>query len=151
LSLQFQPATGYFSMVPPRAIPGVIWWVSVAVLVGCGERDRLTFPTADPGNGAGPVTNIDDPQVGDTVLTAGDPFVIAGRTFDPDGVDRVFFQLSGVDQNFAPLDGGGADTVRFGLPILTGGHSGDTVIVQVHGVDLLGQEGSHSVRRLRIR
>jgi len=134
-------------MVPPRAF----WWVFVAVLVGCGERERLTFPTTEPGNGAGPITNIDDPLAGDTVLTAGEPFVIAGRTFDPDGVAQVIFQLTGGSQNFAPLDGQGADTVRFGLPIETAGNSGDTVIVQVYGVDLLGQEGMHSVRRLRIQ
>jgi hypothetical protein len=147
LSLQFHTATGYFSMVPARAF----WWVSFAVVVGCGERQRFTFPTAEPGNGAGPVTDIDDPQAGDTVLTAGEPFVIAGRTFDPDGVAEVVFQLTGGSQNFAPLDGQGADTVRFGLPIETAGNRGDTVIVQVYGVDLLGQEGSHSVRRLRIQ
>ena len=119
--------------------------------MGCSERDRLTFPTDAPGSGAGPRTMIDVPSVGDTVVVEGDAVVVSGRTVDPDGVDRVFFQVTGLGLTYAPLDGEGADTVHFGLSIPTLNHSGDTVIVQVYGVDRLGDEGSRSIRQLRIQ
>ena len=119
--------------------------------MGCSERDRLTFPTDEAGNGAGPRTMIDVPSAGDTVVVEGDLVVVSGRTVDPDGVDKVFFQVTGLGLSFPPLDGDGADTVHFGLPFSTLNHSGDTVIVQIYGVDRLGDEGSRSVRRLRIQ
>jgi hypothetical protein len=133
-------------MVPRRAFR----WAAFAILMGCSERDRFTFASEDPGNGAGPRTMIDVPSAGDTVVVEGDLVIVSGRTVDPDGVDRVFFQVTGVGLSFAPLDGDGADTVHFGLPIPTLNHGGDTVTVQVYGVDRLGDEGPRSVRRLRI-
>ena len=50
VSLQFHPATGYFSMIPGRAFR----WAALAALVSCGERDRLIFPVEDPGDGSRP-------------------------------------------------------------------------------------------------
>lgn len=123
----------------------------LALLLGaCSERERLTFPSNDPGGqDEGPITRIEVPSV-DTVLTEGDPFILSGRTVDPDGVDTLYFEVLGTGQAFLPLQGEGADTVTFGLPIPTIGLSGTTVIVRVRGVDLLGNPGLAAIRQLTI-
>jgi hypothetical protein len=146
LSLQFHPATGYFSMIPGR----VFRWVALAALVGCGTRDRLTFPSENPGDGDGPITEITHPATHDTTVTEGDLLIVQGRTFDPDGVDTVYVAVGGVNQGFAPILGQGKDTVDFALQLSTIGSSGVTVIMQIYGVDLLGQQGDIVSRQIRI-
>src|SRR6266540_5915181 len=121
-------------MIPGRAIR----WAAVAVLVGCGTRDRLTFPTENPGNGSGPITEITHPGTPDTVVIEGDLLIVQGRTFDADGVDTVYFELGGVNQGFSPITGRGKDTVDFSLQLSTINSGGATVVLRVHGVDLLG-------------
>jgi hypothetical protein len=136
-------------MISRRAV----WWLVVALIGGCAERERVTFPTdtGNNGDGAGPVTSIDEPGASDTVLVEGDRFVLSGRTVDPDGVDTVYFDVNGLDVSFAPLRGGGADTVSFGLPLSTLGFSGVTVLVRIHGVDMLGNVGQTVSRQLHIQ
>jgi len=146
LSLQFHPATGYFSMIPGRAFR----WGALAVLAGCSTRDRLTFPTENPGDGSGPVTEITHPATHDTVVTEGDLLIVQGRTFDADGVDTVYVAVGGLSQGFAPILGQGKDTVDFALQLSTIGNSGATVIVQIFGVDLLGQQGAIVSRQIHI-
>lgn len=90
-------------MVPARSIR----WAALAILAGCGQRDRLTFPTENPGNGDGPTTEITQPAVSDTVVIEGDLLILQGRTFDADGVDTVYFEVGGINQGFAPIAGGG--------------------------------------------
>jgi hypothetical protein len=115
--------------------------------MGCEERDRLTFPS--PSDGVGPITMIDQPNGGDTTVTAGPDFFVNGRTIDPDGVDTVYFLVTGGNQNFQPFrPNPPTDTVRFGLPISTFGHSGDTILVQIHGVDSQGNRGTTSSREI---
>jgi hypothetical protein len=119
----------------------------MALAAACEERDRLTFPT--PSDGVGPVTTIDQPNGADTTVTAGPDFFVNGRTIDPDGVDTVYFLVTGGNQNFNPFrPSPPSDTVRFGLPITTFGHAGDTILVQIHGVDSEGNQGSTSSRRI---
>jgi hypothetical protein len=118
------------------------------LLAGCSERERLTFP--DAGDQVGPVTTIDRPGIAETTVTAGPNFVVNGRTADPDGVDTVRFLVSGSGDNFAPFVGGG-DSVRFGLPISTAGHQGDTLDVEVYGVDSQGNRGGSAFRRLLVK
>lgn len=119
---------------------------------GCAERDRLTFPDGPgSGDGVGPVTAIDEPRAFDTVLVEGDRFVLTGHSVDPDGIDSVYFNVDGLDVGFNPLWGEGADTVSFGLPLSTIGHSGATVLVRVHGVDMLGNVGQSVSRQLHIQ
>jgi hypothetical protein len=116
-------------------------------LAGCDERDRLTFP--DPGDGIGPLTMIDQPNGSDTTVAAGPEFFINGRTIDPDGVDTVYFLVTGGNQNFQPfVPRPPSDTVRFGIPLATTGLSGDTIHVQIHGVDSQGNSGNTSVRQI---
>lgn len=147
MSLQFRPRSGYFSMVPMRAI----WWGTLAVLAGCGERERLTFPTENPSSGSGPITEIFQPDAADTVVPDGDLLLVQGRSRDPDGVDIVVFEVVGVNQGFSPLDAGGADTVHFGLQLSTASHTGDTASIRIYAVDLLGDTGRAATRQIRIR
>src|SRR5262250_2797494 len=72
LSLQFHLATGYFSMIPGWAFRRGMWGSALALVVGCGTRERFVFPTEIPGNGVGPVTQITHPATADTAVTEGD-------------------------------------------------------------------------------
>lgn len=147
MSLQFRARSGYFSTVPMRAI----WWAALGLAAGCSERERLTFPTEDPGNGSGPITEIFQPNGADTVVSGGEALLVSGRSRDPDGVHAVFFEISGLNQGFAPLDAGGADTVSFGLQLSTVNHGGDTAFIRIYAVDVLGDTGRAAVRQVRIR
>jgi hypothetical protein len=133
-------------MIPGRAFR----WAALAALVSCGERDRLVFPDENPGDGSGPTTEITQPAVPDTVVIEGDLLILRGRTYDADGVDTVYFEVGGTSQGFSPIQGEGKDTVDFALQLSTLNHSGAVVVVRVHGVDLLGQQGSPVSRQIRI-
>jgi hypothetical protein len=122
----------------------------VVLAAACQERDRLTFP--DPGDGIGPVTMIDRPNGSDTTVDAGADFLVSGRTVDPDGVDTVYFLVIGGNQNFNPFrPSPPSDTVRWGVPLSTTGRSGSTITVQIHGVDLQGNQGAPSTRQVIVR
>jgi hypothetical protein len=122
----------------------------MALASACEERDRLTFP--GPSDGIGPITMIDQPTASDTTVEAGPEFFVNGRTIDPDGVDTVYFLVIGGNQNFNPFrPNPPTDTVRFGLPITTFGHSGDTMMVQIHGVDAQGNRGATSSRQIVVQ
>ena len=137
-------------MIPERVFGRRVWWAALAVLAGCGTRERFVFPVENPGDGDGPTTEITHPGFADTVVTEGDLLVIQGRSYDPDGVDTVYFAVGGVNQGFAPVLGGGKDTVEFAAQLSTIGHSGATVIFQAFAVDMLGQQGSLASRQIHI-
>ena len=121
-----------------------------ALVTGCAERDRLTFPNQS--DGIGPVTVIDQPAGGDTTIDAGPPFFVNGRSIDSDGVDTVRFLVAGGNQGFPPLHPSSrTDTVRFGVPISTNGRSGQAVQFQVYGVDREGNQGGTAFRQIIIR
>jgi hypothetical protein len=118
--------------------------------IGCNERDRLTFPT--PSDGVGPVTTIVQPSVPDTTIASGPAFFVNGRTIDPDGVDTVYFLVTGGNHNFQPFTPNPpTDTLTFGVPIITAGQAGATYTIQVHGVDALGNQGDTSTRVVHIQ
>ena len=126
-------------------VPGV-----VAVLTGCAERDRLTFPNQS--DGIGPVTLIDQPGGSDTTVDAGPTFFVNGRSIDTTGVDTVYFLVTGGNQGFPPIHPSArTDTVRFGVPISTSGRSGQAVDLQVYGVDRDGNQGGPAARQIIIR
>ena len=126
--------------------------VALAVMFtsGCEERERLTFPT--PSDGVGPVTTIDQPNGADTTIFPGSEFFVNGTTVDPDGVDTVYFFTIGGNQSHVPFSPNPPQTtVRFGIPLTTFGHSGETIQIQVYGVDVLGNRGGTSTRQIHIR
>jgi hypothetical protein len=128
-------------------------WLALVLLLlatGCEERERLTFP--EPSDGIGPVTTIDQPNGNDTTVDAGADFLVSGRTVDLDGVDTVYFLVIGGNQNFHPFrPSPPTDTVRWGLPLSTTGRSGQTMTVEIHGVDLEGNQGAPSTRQIIVR
>jgi hypothetical protein len=146
MSLQFHSVTRYFSSMS-RWSAGLL---AVAVLVGCGERDRLTFPVENPGDGSGPFTAITHPSVADTAVIEGDLLILSGYSTDPDGVDSVYVEVSGAGQGFSPIKGEGADSVPFALQLSTLGHSGGIISVRAFAVDGLGDRGTADVRQIRI-
>ncbi len=132
------------------------WKIAPVVLAtivlgtGCDERERLTFPT--PSDGVGPVTFIDQPNGADTTIFPGALFSVQGSTTDDDGVDTVYFFVTGAGQGFSPFTPEQPQTtVRFSLPLATFGFSGQTFEVQVYGVDALGNRGGTSTRLIHIR
>lgn len=126
-----------------------IWGVLIALLLGCEERERLTFES-DPEDRLGPTTRIDPPSR-DTTLTEGEPFQIGARTVDTSGVDSVFIEVDGADLSYLPLDANGADTLVFAINLPTLGLGGRTVTVAMFGVDLIGNVGLTVTRSLTIQ
>lgn len=126
-----------------------VWGVLVALLLGCEERERLTFET-DPEDRVGPTTHIDPPS-SDTALTEGDLLVIGARTVDRSGIDSVFIEVEGANLNYLPIDANGLDTLSFALSVPTIGLSGRTITLGVFGVDVIGNVGPTDSRRLTIQ
>jgi hypothetical protein len=122
----------------------------MALGTACDERERLTFPPPD--DGVGPVTTIDQPTGPDTTILPGSNFFVNGTTADPDGVDTVYFLVTGTDQHFDPVSPFSPETsIRFGVPLMTAGHSGDTFQIEVYGVDVLGNRGRSTTRQIHIQ
>jgi hypothetical protein len=136
--------------VSPRWQSALVALVTIVLGSGCDERERLTFPT--PSDGVGPITFIDQPNGADTTVLAGALFSVQGSTTDQDGVDTVYFFVTGAGQGFSPFTPEVAQTtVRFSLPLATFGYSGQTFEVQVYGVDALGNRGGTSSRLIHVR
>ena len=130
----------------------MLFLLGMALTAGCSERDRLTFPTPPSPDGVGPVTVIDRPNVSDTTVDAGPNFFVNGRTIDPDGVETVVFLVTGGSDNVQPFNPNPPeDTVRFGLPITTFNNVGDTILVEVHGIDQEGNVGPTVSRRIVVQ
>jgi hypothetical protein len=125
-----------------------VWGMLVALLIGCEERERLTFET-EPEDRVGPSSHIDPPSQ-DTTLTEGDFFVIGARTVDTSGIDTVFIELEGADLSYLPIDANGVDTLSFSVNLPTGGLSGRTVTLAVFGVDVIGNIGPTVSRHITI-
>lgn len=147
MSLQFHSRSGYFSLLAGR------WriWLALGILAGCGERDRLTFPVENPGDGSGPFTNITRPAATDTAVIEGDLLIVSGYSLDPDGVDTVYIEVTGANQGFAPIIGEGADSVPFALQLSTLGNTGGTILVRAFAVDGVGDRGPAAVRSISIQ
>ena len=116
-------------------------------LPGCNERDRLTFPGTD---GQGPQSTISDPSQ-DTTVTAGPFALVGGRVIDEDGIDTVYFEVTGGGASFSPFLADGADTVTFSLPLATAGFGGVTMTVTVFGTDIRGVRGDTAIRQVTVQ
>lgn len=122
----------------------------MAGLGGCDERARLVFEPE--GDSQGPDTTIDSPETADVEVPAGPQFNVSGRSVDPDGVDTVYFELIGGNEQFTPfVPNEFRDTIRFSIPVSTIGKAGDDVEVLIFATDLTGARGDTAIRRLRIR
>ena len=122
--------------------------LAVLALLGCEERNRLTFP--NPSTGAGPSSAIDQPAQ-DTTVDAGPGFIITGVSVDEDGIDTVYFETEGGVTSFAPfIPDGSPDSVRFGLPITTNGLAGEVITFRVFGTDVLGNRGDTASRQITV-
>ena len=123
----------------------------VLAAAGCSERERPIFGP-DPGtsNGIGPITFIDVPGQADTTVPAGPGLGVSGRTIDLDGVDSLYVEVLGGNEQFQPFIGQ-SDTIRFSYPISTSGHAGDTLFVLIFGTDELGNRGDTAIRRVIVR
>jgi hypothetical protein len=123
--------------------------VLAGAALGCNTRDRLTFP--DPGpTGGGPHTVIDRP-LGD-VKVSGDSaiFFVTGYSVDRDGLDSLYFETEGGLTSFQP-EVVTVDSLRFGLPLTTGGLAGDTIILRFFATDQLGNRGDTAIRRIVVQ
>lgn len=119
--------------------------LSVALVLGCPERERLTGPTS--GIGVGPEVTITDPAQ-DVTMTAGSAIFVKGVAFDEEGVDTIFFDdLSG---RFAQA-AGGVPHVTFSIPLDLVGSSGDTVTITVYAANLNHVRGDPVTRRIQLR
>ena len=114
---------------------------------GCNERDRLTFPGS---NDQGPQSTITDPST-DTTVTAGPFAQVIGRVTDGDGIDTVYFDVTGGGASFQPFVAGGDDTVTFSLPLATAGLGGVTMTVRIFGTDIGGARGDTAVRLVTVQ
>ncbi len=152
MSLQFSQPADYFLGMPTIG-SGLGAFIAATVIglgTGCDERERLTFPA--PSDGVGPVTSIDQPNQADTTIPAGADFFVNGTTVDSDGVDTVYFSVVGTNQNFSPFSPNPTQTtVRFGIPLTTIGNSGESIQIQIHGVDVLGNRGNTSTRQIHVQ
>jgi hypothetical protein len=128
------------------ALLGVLW-LTLLTLPGCNDRDRLTFPVND---GAGPQSTITDPSQ-DTTVTAGPFAQVVGRVTDSDGIDTVYFEVTGGGAAFSPHIGNGDDSVTFSLPLATSGFGGTTMTVMVFGTDIGGVRGDTAIRQVTVQ
>ena len=147
MSLQFHSQSGYFSALAGRRLA----WAVAAVLVACSTRDRITFEAPNQGDGHGPLTAVLHPGVTDTTVVEGDLLILNGYSLDPDGVDTVYFDVSGSLQSFPPLSGEGDDSVPFALQLSTLGNPGGTIIVRTSAVDVFGVMGTTVLRQIHIQ
>jgi hypothetical protein len=161
MRLQIRLLTDYFlvmrkigrggEMAAFQSGPGVLVAALIVVLgTGCKDRERLIF---DPGDdGVGPVTVIDQPVSSDTFVPSGSDFFVNGTVADPNGVDTVYFSVTGGSQGYPPyVANQGETSVRFGVPIQTAGRAGESLEIQIYGVDVLGNRGGTSSRQIHIQ
>jgi hypothetical protein len=128
-----------------------IWGMLVALLIGCDERERLTFET-EPEDRVGPSSHIDPPS-SDTTLTADgviSSFVLGARTVDTSGIDMVFIEVEGANLSYLPIDANGVDTLNFAITLPIGSLIGRTITVGVFGVDVIGNVGPTVSRHITI-
>ncbi len=140
--------TGRFRPRFPRKIAASCA-LSALVVLGCQTRDRLIFPGTGP-NGAGPHTVIDRPTGDITVSGDSAIFFVTGYSVDPDGLDSVYFETVGGLSSFQP-EVVSRDSMRFGLPLTTGGLAGDTILLRVFATDQLGNRGDTAIRRIAVQ
>ncbi len=87
----------------------------------------------------------------DTTVTAGPFAQVSGRVTDRDGIDTVYFDVTGGGASFQPYVASGADTVNFSLPLATSGLNGVTMTVTIFATDLGGVRGDTAIRNVTVQ
>ena len=95
------------------------------------------------------MTTIDVPS-GDTTVTAGPGFTVAGVSEDFNGIDTLYFVTEGGVSSFPPIIDGG-DHIRFGIPLTTNGLSGTSITVRIFATDRFGFRGDTAVRVITVQ
>jgi hypothetical protein len=122
-----------------------IFFLSLALVLGCPERDRLTGPTT--GIGVGPEITITDPAQ-DVTMTAGSAILVKGVAFDEEGVDSIYFNdLS----TLTAQDAGGVPRAAFSIPLNLVGAPGETVTITIYAANREHVRGDPVTRRIRLR
>ena len=135
--------------LPQRARTSLAIVLAAGLVTGCNERGRITFPTSI--DGLGPSITFTQPILPDTTVPAGPNAFVSGRVEDPDGIDSVYFDVSGGLTTFPPLKAQGDPVVSFSLPLTTTGLSGATMVVQVYATDRIGIRGDTVSRRVIVQ
>ena len=120
---------------------GRAWRPARWLAAGCGERDRLTFPVGNPGDGVGPRTD-DHPARSRRhgALRRVSRSYSRGSARIPTGWTRCTSTSSGAGICASPRSTAtAADTVRFAIQLPTFGHAGDTIMVRIFAVDADGR------------
>lgn len=94
------------------------------------------------------MTTIRVPGVDDTTVTAGPGIFVAGLVHDDSGIDSVYFDITGGVTQIPPVNENGVTTLTFAIPITTVNQQGQVIVVEVHGVDVLGNRGEAVQRRI---
>ena len=119
-------------------------------VLGCEDRARPEF--IGTGNGVGPLIQVTAPAELDTVQR-GVSFTLGLRIGDEDGVDSVWVVPS--DTLMAPwrFSGSGETIVLASNPnfSVSNVYQQDTLVIEVRGVDLLGDTGVVSTRHLIVQ
>ena len=76
--------------------------------------------------------------------------VVGCNTRDSNGVDTVYFETEGGVTSFPPLVGG-ADSVRYVLPLTTNGQEGQTITLRIFGTDVFGVRGDTAIRHITVQ
>lgn len=122
-----------------------VFFLSLALVLACPERDRLTGPST--GIGVGPEITITDPAQ-DVTMTAGSAVLVKGVAFDEEGVDSIYFD------NLSTLtaqDAGGVPRATFSVPLDLVGASGDTVTITIYAANRDHVRGDAVTRKIRLR
>ena len=124
----------------------------LGLLAGVGGcEDRLRPILDGVGNGIGPLSLVTAPAELATV-TRGVNFTVGIRVEDGDGVDSVWVIPSDTLMEALVLDGEGRDVVSASYtPAVTNSYLPDTLVISVHGIDLLGDTGVVYTRRLLVQ
>ena len=153
--LEFGGQTCYFRGMrfpaPCRAQRTISKGVGLLLLAAatgsCTDRERLLFPTDT--DHRGPAVFVDQPATGDTTVSAGPSVPVSGKAIDPDGVDTLYVEVVGGNENFPPFPIQ-RDTARFGIRINTSGLAGRTMFVLIFGTDRLGNRGDTATTRVSV-
>lgn len=118
-------------------------------VAGCEDRLRPTF--GGPGTGDGPSSVVTAPAELDTVFR-GVTFDLGVRIEDDHGVDSFWIAPSEPLMDTLSFSGG-EETIVLGLIPLTvpGPSTTDTLMINVYGVDLIGDTGVVYTRRLIVQ